>query len=273
VSSWADPALKTVFAQKIQESATTWYPYPAVSTASGTSPSSSSQPTSLTQNSDSKSKTPSFVWPLVGGLLGALFVIVGACVAFLIVRRRKAPHEVDMPSPPNAVVRHSWFGKSGSIRSHKDVKEEKAVMDPNGTYPEAFSPSMLKPSDAYGIYNQQQTVYHELPTERNPTELDGGVEVEKKGAVVNEDSNSIAPTPASESSDPISNLSTPAIGRQSVFSEMTNPVSPVDIKPDSPIDAADTSLANMSASAVSDAPSWWRRSSSRFSHHRSGSKK
>ncbi|KAF3937968.1 hypothetical protein ABW19_dt0204040 [Dactylella cylindrospora] len=258
ISRWSEPTLEAVFvSEKPPSKAINWYPYASVS--------STGDPTSTVSIIETKKETPKYVYPVVGVCIFLVLLIIGGCIAFFLIRRKKQRAQA-------------------KAAGHEQFQNEKkgVEFDPYPQYPSAYtspygtanSMTTLGQShhysvDGYSMEHSGNTVY-ELPSDRNPAELDAGQEMMKL-AVVQENGGdfSIVPTPATEASDPLSATvrhSSTRTARRSVFSEMTSPVddgvSPLSPDPE----MHTTNPGNISAQTeTSSHRGWWRKTGSKSS--------
>ncbi|KAF3090942.1 hypothetical protein TWF102_004384 [Orbilia oligospora] len=252
-SRWAAPTLEAMFVtESPPQRAATFYPYPS-------EPANSTPSVSIIQT---KSETPKFVYPVVAVCIVVVLAIVGGCIAFFCIRRRK---------------QRKAAKDAGNEQFQNQEKDTKGAAypeypaDPQQQYGSYGSMSTIAPAYATGDqYSGNPQIIFELPAEpKGPVELDAGAVDYAKLGVIDEnranDAFSIVPTPATERSDPISAASRNASTRtrRSVFSEATSPIDniPGSVSPLTP----DPEIAgNPGETPITPAEfSWWRKQSFR----------
>ncbi|KAK6507106.1 hypothetical protein TWF481_005555 [Arthrobotrys musiformis] len=253
VSRWAAPTLEAIFiTESPPRRAATFYPYPS-------EPANSTPSVSIIQT---KSETPKFVYPVIAVCIVVVLAIVGGCIAFFCIRRRKQRQEAK---------------EAGNEQFQNQEKDTKGAAypeypaDAQQGYGSYGSMSSVAPAYATGDqYSGNPQIVFELPAEpKGPVELDAGVVDYSKLGVIDEnqtnDAFSIVPTPATERSDPISAASRNASQRtrRSVFSEATSPIDNIHggVSPLTP----DPEIAgNPGETPITPAEfSWWRKHSIR----------
>ncbi|KAK6361887.1 hypothetical protein TWF730_005598 [Orbilia blumenaviensis] len=252
-SRWAAPTLEAIFMTELPpQRAATFYPYPS-------EPANSTPTVSIIQT---KSETPKFVYPVVAVCIVVVLAIVGGCIAFFCIRRRKQRQAAK---------------DAGNEQFQNQEKDAKGAAypqypaDAQQGYGSYGSMSTIAPAYATGDpYSGNPQIIFELPAEpKGPVELDAGAGDYPKLGVIDEnranDAFSIVPTPATECSDPISAASRNASQRtrRSVFSEATSPIDnlPGGVSPLTP----DPEIAgNPGETPITPAEfSWWRKQSLR----------
>ncbi|KAK6534555.1 hypothetical protein TWF281_005868 [Arthrobotrys megalospora] len=252
-SRWAAPTLEAMFLSEIPpQRAATFYPYPS-------EPPNSTPSVSIIRT---KTETPKFVYPVVAVCIVVVLAIVGGCIAFFCIRRRKQRQAAK---------------DAGNEQFQNQEKDTKGVTypqypaDAQQGYGSYGSMSSIAPAYAAGDqYSGNPQIVFELPAEpKGPVELDSGASDYTKLGVIDEnranDAFSIVPTPATERSDPLSPASRNPSQRtrRSVFSEATSPIDniPGGVSPLTP----DPEIAgNPGETPITPAEfSWWRKQSLR----------
>ncbi|KAF3915916.1 hypothetical protein AA313_de0204628 [Arthrobotrys entomopaga] len=246
-SKWAAPTLQQMFASEVPPmKAVTWYPY-------ASSPPTGSPTISLIQT---KSETPKFVYPVVAVCVVLILAIIGGCIAFFCLRRKRQ----------RQAEKAAGNEQFQNAEKDKTNYQQQYPNDPSYGYGTHGSISTIAPAyQAIDQYSGNPQIVFELPAEpKGPVELDSGGDISKLGVIDENQANenfSIVPTPATERSDPISaasrNPSTRT--RRSIFSEATSPIdSPNGVSPLTP----DPEIAGNPGHQSSPAEySWWRKQS------------
>ncbi|KAK6528893.1 hypothetical protein TWF694_004123 [Orbilia ellipsospora] len=247
VSKWAAPTLQQIFASETPPmKAVTWYPY-------ASAPPTGSPTISIIQT---KSETPKFVYPVVAVCIVLILAIIGGCIAFFCLRRKRQ----------RQAEKAAGNEQFQNTEKDKTNYQQQYPTDPTYGYGSHGSMSTIAPAYQAGDqYSGNPQIVFELPAEpKGPAELDSGGDYNKLEIIDENRANdnfSIVPTPATERSDPISaasrNPSTRT--RRSIFSEATSPIdSPNGVSPLTP----DPEIAGNQGHQSSPAEySWWRKQS------------